>query len=74
MSYAVRLSAPAEKDFARLDSNAQRRIRDRLRQLADNPYEARISKQLQGLQGMRSSRVGPWRVLYSVLKSASLVY
>lgn len=74
MSYTVRLSDPAAKTLARIDKATQRRILARLHELAENPYDPRISKPLVGMDGMRSSRVGAWRILYTVHEAEKVVY
>ncbi len=49
----------------RLDRSVQKRIADRLRQLAENPY-GHYTKPLTGVDHQRSSRVGGWRIIYTV--------
>lgn len=66
MSYSVRFSSEADKDFARLDQTLRRRIVKRIELLSIDPYDARISKQLKGLERLRTSRVGAWRILFQV--------
>ncbi len=74
MSYSVRLSDPAAKTLARTDKATQRRILARLHELSENPYDPRISKPFVGMDGMRSSRIGAWRILYTVLLAEKVVY
>ena len=69
MSHSVRFSSEAEKDFARLDQKLRRRILHRIEVLSANPFDPQIGKPLHGLEGLRSSRVGGWRILYQVLKN-----
>ncbi|MDI3299035.1 MAG: type II toxin-antitoxin system RelE/ParE family toxin [Bacillota bacterium] len=66
MSLRIELTYEAEKDLDRLDRTTERRIRRRLRELADAPFDLRLSKPLVGLEGLRSSRVGDWRILFTV--------
>ena len=73
MSYGIRFSREAEKDFARLDRTLRERVRQRVRALAENPYDPRIGKMLTGGTRIRSSRVGGWRILYVVNQSAGEV-
>jgi len=74
VTYALRLSGPAEKRFARLDRTTQRLIVKRLEELVMNPYDPRISKPLTNLPGKRSCRVGRvWRLVYEVNQAMSTV-
>lgn len=66
MSYEVRFSGQAEKDFSRLDRITRERVERRTRALAESPHDYRLGKLLKGANKIRSSRVGSWRVLYSV--------
>jgi mRNA interferase RelE/StbE len=74
VTYQVLVAPPADRRLARLDRQTQLRIRDRLRELTQNPFDARISKWLKDLPGKRSSRVGGWRIIYSVDQERSLVH
>lgn len=60
----VQLAKTAQEMILRLDKPTRGRIRERIEQLAADPYGQRISKQLADLLGMRSSRVGVWKILY----------
>lgn len=66
MSYEVRISRPAARDLQRLGGSTERRIRARFGELAESPFDRRRSKPLIGIAGLRSSRVGDWRILYRV--------
>ncbi|MBX6377928.1 MAG: type II toxin-antitoxin system RelE/ParE family toxin [Clostridia bacterium] len=69
MSLRIELTREAEAALDRLDRVTERQIRRRLRELADGPFDPRLSKPLVGLEGLRSSRVGDWRVLFTVNES-----
>lgn len=56
-----------------MDRSTQARIRARMRELGENPFDPRLSKPLVGLPGVRSSRVGGWRILYTVIKPQNSV-
>jgi mRNA interferase RelE/StbE len=43
-----------------------RRLDDRLKELAFDPYSTRISKAVKMESGQRTSRVGDWRIIYRV--------
>lgn len=66
MALRVELSREAEKALDRLDRVLERRIRRRLRELAEAPFDPRLSKLLTGVGDLRSSRVGDWRILFTV--------
>lgn len=74
MSHKVELTKAAEKSLDRMDRATERRIRQRLKLLAQDPYDQRISKRLKGMSGVRSSRVGAWRILYTVVDGDKIVY
>lgn len=73
MNYRVNVSREAEKVLDRLDRLTERRLRARLAQLADNPFDPRLSAPLTERHGVRKSRVGGWRILYTVEREAMLV-
>ena len=66
MNYRVLLSRRAESIFARVDANLQKRLLARFEELGANPLDPRISKPLTGQAGMRSSRVGGWRTVFTI--------
>lgn len=66
MSYRVSLEPPAEKKLAKLDRPWRERVVKRLRELASDPFDPRISKPLKGAIRLRSSRVGDRRIIYAV--------
>jgi mRNA interferase RelE/StbE len=43
-----------------------RRLRDRLRELAANPYDPRLSRQLEMDPEKPYSRIGNWRIIFAV--------
>ncbi|RJR43645.1 MAG: hypothetical protein C4567_05410 [Deltaproteobacteria bacterium] len=48
----------------KLDKTTARRIRDRLRELAADPYDHRLSKEMETEPEKRYSRIGDWRIVY----------
>lgn len=66
MTYAVRIAHEAEKILDRLDKPTEGRLRSRLTQLAENPLDPRLSSSLVQRAGIRKSRVGNWRILFSI--------
>lgn len=73
MTYEVRLHRSAAAYLTRLDRRNQERMRDRLRLLANDPFDTQHSKPLAGESGRRSSRVGSWRIIFTVDTLAELV-
>lgn len=58
MSYRVVVAHEAEKTLDRLDRPAEQRLRTRLIQLAEDPFDPRLSAPLTQRDGVRKSRVG----------------
>ena len=56
-----------------MDSNARRRLDERLDQIVRDPFDPRFSKPLTGIGGARSSRVGGLRIIYFVRQAELLV-
>jgi mRNA interferase RelE/StbE len=74
VTYRVSVSHEAEKVLDRLDRVTERRLRARFTQLADNPFEPRLSAPLSERPGVRKSRVGGWRILFLVDREAMIVH
>ncbi len=66
MKYQVRLSDRSAKDLDRLSRDVQQRMLKRLEQLAEDPFDSRLSAALQNQGSLRKSRVGGWRIIFSV--------
>jgi mRNA interferase RelE/StbE len=73
VKYRVGVSHDAEKVLDRLDRQAERRLRARFVQLGDNPFDPRLSAPLTERPGVRKSRVGGWRILFTVDRDAMIV-
>lgn len=73
MKYRVFVSREAEKILDRLDRPSERRLRARLAQLGADPFDPRLSAPLTERAGVRKSRVGGWRILFSVDRDAMAV-
>jgi mRNA interferase RelE/StbE len=63
--YQIRLSRLAESYLRRLDARTRARFEVEFRRLAEDPY-ASGTKPLTGGEGERASRVGGWRILYTI--------
>ncbi len=74
MNFRVSVAREAEKILDRLDRPTEQRIRARFGQLAVDPFDSRLSANLTERPGIRKSRVGGWRILFSVDREAQVVY
>ncbi|MBM4294426.1 MAG: hypothetical protein FJ126_05905 [Deltaproteobacteria bacterium] len=74
MSYAVEVSHRADKVLGRLDRKSAARIREKIDQLSLNPYERRISDELEMIKGQRYSRAGDWRIVYEVREAEKILF
>ena len=74
MNYAVRSDTKPKKSLTVLDRTTERRIRHRIVQLAADPFDPRLSAPLVERAGIRKSRVGGWRILFTVDRDAVVIY
>lgn len=74
MNFHVSLAREAEKLLDRLDRSTELRIRSRFVQLSVDPFDPRISAPLTGRPGIRKSRVGGWRILFTVYLEIRVIY
>ena len=74
MRFRVSVAHEAEKILDRLDRPTELRVRARFVQLADDPFDPRLSAPLADRPGIRKSRVGGWRILFTVDREAKTVY
>ena len=74
MNFRVNVVHEAEKILDRLDRPTEQRVRARFVQLAVDPFDSRLSAPLADRPGIRKSRVGGWRVLFTVDREAKLIY
>jgi mRNA interferase RelE/StbE len=73
VSYQVELSVGAQRYLHRLDQATQRRIGLRIDHLVQAPY-GRDSKALRGRRSLRSSRVGEYRIIFTVYDETQTVF
>jgi len=66
VKYRIELSHRATRDLDRLSRDVQQRMMRRLEQLAQDPHDARLSAPLTNQGGLRKSRVGGWRILFTM--------
>jgi mRNA interferase RelE/StbE len=74
VKYRIELSNRAARDLDRLNRDTQERMMGRLEQLGQDPYAVRWSSPLKGPGGMRKSRVGGWRIIFTVDIEQRLLY
>ena len=71
MSYAVIFLDEFTKQFRRLPDNVKARVRQRVIELADNPY---LGIRLVGeLSGYWKDRVGKYRVIYQIDEAKKVI-
>ena len=61
-----RISQSAQKYVSQLDAATRKRIKDKIIELARDPFNIRISKPLRN-SDKRSARVGSYRILFIVI-------
>lgn len=66
MSYQANFSTEARKTLNKLDRTLSGRIVKRLEELAQDPVNLRLSRQMETDPDSRYSRVGDWRIIYQV--------
>jgi len=70
VKYAQLLSARAVKDLDGLDDKTKKRMLGRIEELADAPYDPKLSIKLTNQGGLRRSRVAGWRIIFLVDENA----
>jgi mRNA interferase RelE/StbE len=66
VKYEIRLSLRTQKDLDGLGRDTRERMLQRLDALAEAPHDPRFSTPLKGKSKLRKSRVGGWRIIFSV--------
>jgi len=74
LKFRVSIAHEAEKLLDRLDRPTERRVRYRLTQLAEDPFDPRLSAPPVERAGLRKSRVGGWRIILTVNREAKVIY
>jgi mRNA interferase RelE/StbE len=74
VNFRVSVAREAEKILDRLDRPMEQRVRARLVHLAVDPFDPRLSAPLADRPGIRKSRVGGWRILFTVDREAKTIY
>ncbi|MEZ5690527.1 MAG: type II toxin-antitoxin system RelE/ParE family toxin [Rickettsiales bacterium] len=66
LTYKIKTTKSFDKRLLGLPANLQKRIINKIRQIAENPYATNNNvKKLQGRDGYRL-RVGDWRIIYEL--------
>ncbi len=71
--YLLLISKGAEKAIKVCDSQTRRRFSIRFKELAQDPYDPRISGPVKEGEGLRKSRIGKWRIFYEVDKVTRMI-
>jgi mRNA interferase RelE/StbE len=66
VSYEVRLSSRAAKDLDRVGRDTRERMLERLNRIAEAPRDPRLSSPLTAKGDLRKSRLGGWRMIFSI--------
>ena len=66
MIYQVHIFSEPRKTLKKLDRTLSGRIVKRLEELAQDPLDHRISRQMETDPDSRYTRVGDWRIIYQV--------
>jgi mRNA interferase RelE/StbE len=66
VKYEISLSLRAQKDLDGLGRDARERMLQRMDGIAEAPHDPRLSAPLKGKGKLRKSRVGGWRIIFSV--------
>ncbi|MBM4273811.1 MAG: type II toxin-antitoxin system RelE/ParE family toxin [Deltaproteobacteria bacterium] len=75
MSYGLELSHQAKKTLKLLDKSTIKRIEKRFLELCRVPYDSRCSDPLEmGEEGEWKTRVGNWRIIYTIRENDKKVY
>ena len=74
MSFSIILSHETKKILLRMDVKLRERFQCRFLQLAEDPFDPRLSSPLTERAGVRKSRVGGWRVLFTVNRDTKVLY
>ena len=71
--YKITFSKDADKALRRMPRNVSQSIANKIKELANNPYEMRNVKKLTNHPGYRL-RVGDWRVVYTINDNELLIH
>lgn len=73
MTYRVHIFSEPRKTLKKLDRVLSGRIVKRLEELAQDPFDRRLSRQMETDPESRYSRVGDWRIIYQVEEEGQVI-
>lgn len=73
MTYQVHIFSEPRKTLKKLDRVLSGRIFKRLEELAQDPLDRRLSRQMETDPESRYSRVGDWRIIYQVEEAQQII-
>lgn len=72
MKYALLINPKVEKVLSKIEAKMALKIRDKIRELADDPRPA-SSKKLEGHENAYRKRVGDYRIIYEIYAQKVLI-
>ncbi len=72
MPYEIEFKPSAEKDFSKLERDAQKRILEKIKSLASDPRPRGVEK-LSGHKNRWRIRVGRFRIIYQVFEDKLVI-
>jgi len=70
MAYQILISTTFQKQLERLDDQLEKRVKESLEELEEDPYEPRSGADIKKLSGTEQTkytlRIGDYRVIYTV--------
>ena len=75
MSYGLELSHQAKNNLKFLDKATIKRLEKRFQELSMDPHDPRRTDPLEmGEEGERKTRVGNWRIIYTIRENDKTIY
>ena len=71
MRLSIDLRGTPARYFGKLDKPTQKRIKEKLIELSEEPFSAKHSKPLHGVD-KRTARIGKYRILFQVIDNNTL--
>jgi mRNA interferase RelE/StbE len=72
MAWNLQITGPAQKEYRRLPANAQRRVKNALLAMQEDPFKGDIQR-LKGQQTAWRKRVGDYRIIYDLYLEERLI-
>ena len=74
MIFSLDIASEASKVLSRLDRPTKQRITQRFEDLCRDPFDPRISAPLTNAGNLRKSRIGGWRIVFTVDRGRLVVF